>query len=590
MRQILEAAELGKSPVKQRGFKGLSGLALGLIALSGCSDGGGGGAGNTAGSAGVNTAGSTGGNSTGGNSSGGNAVNPVVDGGAGDSGVLTDGGLAGSGGGRCDTGCLISGSCVKAGESDPLNPCMSCNPSIATDAYSALSDGSSCGDGLSCQAAACRCDIGSANPMCAVCNSDVTGGTAAFSTYQPYLGINHIVALNGVFATDASEEIGLGEVSLFAGNFAPGGYELANGQLLTISTNSPLFSLLGTTYGGDGRTTFALPDLQGRSMVVASDSSQSPYHLGSKYGAEEHNLSNAEMPSHYHELSDGWLTGSSGGDTVMTLSQPSLAIRARLQLVGLFPSGSYPSNGFISQVKWFSGVSNTSSGSVALDGSLFNISDHTAAFSVMGTTYGGDGSTTFASPNAVGRFLLGTGQGAGLSNRETGSRFGTSDTALSLEQLATHDHGYGSAADVTTSTGGSSPISLMQESLALRYYINIVGLFPSHGGSLASADLLGQIVLSAAANKPAGWAECAGQLLPINQHSALFSILGTTYGGNGRTTFALPDLRGRIPVHPGTGAGLSTVRLGQIGGSESMTLTQSLLPAHSHGLPTSFCP
>lgn len=82
---------------------------------------------------------------------------------------------------------------------------------------------------------------------------------------------------------------------------------------------------------------------------------------------------------------------------------------------------------------------------------------------------------------------------------------------------------------------------------------------------------------------PRGWAFCDGQLLPINQNSALFSILGTTYGGDGRTTFGLPDLRGRVPIHPGTGPGLSSFNLGQKGGAEQVTLTTQQIPAHSHG-------
>src|SRR4029453_14566953 len=81
---------------------------------------------------------------------------------------------------------------------------------------------------------------------------------------------------------------------------------------------------------------------------------------------------------------------------------------------------------------------------------------------------------------------------------------------------------------------------------------------------------------------PKGWALCNGQLLPINQNQALFSLLGTTYGGNGQTTFALPNLQGSVPVHAGQGSGLSTYDLGQQSGSEFVTLLQSEIPAHNH--------
>ncbi len=83
---------------------------------------------------------------------------------------------------------------------------------------------------------------------------------------------------------------------------------------------------------------------------------------------------------------------------------------------------------------------------------------------------------------------------------------------------------------------------------------------------------------------PRGWAHCDGQLLPINQYTALFSLLGTTYGGDGRTTFGLPDMRGRVIIHPGNGPGLSSYRWGQRGGSEQVTLTTDHMAAHSHAL------
>jgi microcystin-dependent protein len=83
---------------------------------------------------------------------------------------------------------------------------------------------------------------------------------------------------------------------------------------------------------------------------------------------------------------------------------------------------------------------------------------------------------------------------------------------------------------------------------------------------------------------PKGWALCDGQLLPISQNTALFSLLGTTYGGDGKSTFALPDLQGRAPMHSGQGPGLSLHDLGETGGSETVTLLESEIPAHTHSL------
>jgi microcystin-dependent protein len=81
---------------------------------------------------------------------------------------------------------------------------------------------------------------------------------------------------------------------------------------------------------------------------------------------------------------------------------------------------------------------------------------------------------------------------------------------------------------------------------------------------------------------PKGWAWCDGQLLPLSQNTALFSLLGTTYGGNGKSNFALPDLQGRAPMHPGQGPGLSLHDLGETGGSETVTLLESEIPVHTH--------
>lgn len=97
-----------------------------------------------------------------------------------------------------------------------------------------------------------------------------------------------------------------------------------------------------------------------------------------------------------------------------------------------------------------------------------------------------------------------------------------------------------------------------------------------------SEPFVGEIRMFAGNFAPRGWAFCDGQLLAVSQNDALFSLFGTIYGGDGRTTFGLPDLRGRIPVHMGTGPGLSNRRLGSKGGSERETLTTNQIPSHRH--------
>jgi len=98
---------------------------------------------------------------------------------------------------------------------------------------------------------------------------------------------------------------------------------------------------------------------------------------------------------------------------------------------------------------------------------------------------------------------------------------------------------------------------------------------------------IGQLMMFAGNFAPRGWAFCEGQLLPIAQNTALFSILGTMYGGDGRTTFGLPDLRGRVPIHKGQGPGLPNYNQGEKGGSNQTTLTSQNMPAHNHQLVTS---
>lgn len=99
-----------------------------------------------------------------------------------------------------------------------------------------------------------------------------------------------------------------------------------------------------------------------------------------------------------------------------------------------------------------------------------------------------------------------------------------------------------------------------------------------------SEPFIAEVRIFAGNFAPRGWAFCDGQLLPIAQNTALFSLIGTIYGGDGRTTTALPNLQGRAPMHPGRGPGLTSRRLGEIVGVDSVTLVENQLPSHSHTL------
>jgi len=97
-----------------------------------------------------------------------------------------------------------------------------------------------------------------------------------------------------------------------------------------------------------------------------------------------------------------------------------------------------------------------------------------------------------------------------------------------------------------------------------------------------SEPFIAEIRIFAGNFAPRGWAFCNGQLLPVSQNTALFSLIGTTYGGDGRTTTALPNMKGRSPMHPGRGPGLTSRRLGQVLGSETVTLSEAQIPSHNH--------
>lgn len=97
-----------------------------------------------------------------------------------------------------------------------------------------------------------------------------------------------------------------------------------------------------------------------------------------------------------------------------------------------------------------------------------------------------------------------------------------------------------------------------------------------------SEPFIAEIRIFAGNFAPRGWAFCDGQLLPVSQNTALFSLIGTTYGGDGQSTLGLPNLQGRAPMHPGRGPGLSEYRLGQTGGTETVTLLEAQMPNHNH--------
>ncbi|MDX2108672.1 MAG: HYR domain-containing protein [Verrucomicrobiota bacterium] len=414
-------------------------------------------------------------------------------------------------------------------------------------------------------------------PVAAAVNQTGTAGSgqAVTTQEQPYLDLNYIIALNGIFPTEGGgggTGLGspyIGEIRLFAGNFVPGGWAHCNGALLNIASNPALFAILGTTYGGNGTTNFALPDLRGRIPIGAS----ATYPLGTVVGSAAYSISADQMPSHSH-TTPGGNTGSTGGSTAISNMQPSLALNFLIATQGIYDT--------MSEVVIFAG--NFAPGGWAIcQGQLLPIAQNAALFSKIGTSYGGNGTTNFALPDLRGRTAIGAGQGPGLTSRVIGEIIGTESFTLTTGQLPVHSHTI-PAAGSTGTTGSSNSVPNMQPSLAMNCMIQLFGIFPSSGSGSAQENYMATVTFFAGYLVPdSNWAPATGSIVSISENDALFAILGTMYGGDGQNTFAYPDTRGRAIRGTTTPGGT----LGLTSGVESYTLITSNLPSHTHSLPVS---
>jgi microcystin-dependent protein len=250
------------------------------------------------------------------------------------------------------------------------------------------------------------------------------------------------------------------------------------------------------------------------------------------------------------------------------------------------------------------------------DGSLLQISQYNALYAAIGTTYGGDGSTTFAIPDLRGRIPVCSGNGPGLTPRTAGSKGGTEQVTLIANDIAAHSHVLNATDAVATSraatsaslpaesqgriyatpaaspvamsqasistVGGGQPHDNIQPSLSINHIICTSGLPPSSGDDFN--PFLGEIALNAGLSGWVNFAPCDGRLIQVSSNPALFSLLGDVYGGDGITTFGLPDLRGRVPMGAGFGPGLTPRFVGDSAGEAQVTLTVDQLPPHTHQL------
>ncbi len=426
-----------------------------------------------------------------------------------------------------------------------------------------------------------------------------------FSNYQSSVAVNFYVQEVAPYPTFDHSEIArvvVGMVRANAGIF--GATEnFARGNEL-VANDHQLYNLTATTFGGDGEV-FRLPDLTGRVPVGAGQAPGSTARIvGEAFGNSLNALTTAHLPPHAHGIGQDEFGGTifsspSGLGLPLPNSQPSLTMNYMIVADGIFPSaqgGDMLSSPFIGQVAPMVSV-DAPDGWLVADGRLLPIEPYLPLFSVIGTTYGGNGIDNFALPDLRGRAVMGAS-----SQNPLGSEVGQEDIRLTRSQMPPHSHMLpdGTFSEVA---GEGQPFDNRQPSLALNYLVALEGSFPRFD-SQDDMTHHGDIVPFAGNFAPNGWAIADGRLLAVGQNAALFALLGNIYGGDGVNTFALPDLRDRVLI--GTGDNLSlggngdplaavpaTAHDGSCGpyvlgdnwGDNQVSLTLAQLPSHTQGIP-----
>ncbi|MEO6842281.1 MAG: tail fiber protein [Bradyrhizobium sp.] len=369
----------------------------------------------------------------------------------------------------------------------------------------------------------------------------MTATSDSINNTQPSFVLNQVVFEDGPFPSRTGDPtadpggIPLGAIRTFTlvGSFDPP----ALGQSVALSQNSALFSLLGAAFGGNGVTTFDLPNLAGRVAVGAGNGPSATVTLGETYGQNAVTLTTANVP-----------VNGGGGGQGYTNDQSSLAVEYLINVGG--NGTGFDAPGMI--VPYLSDVA--PDGYLFANGQVLSISQYPDLYAAIGNTYGGNKRAgTFALPDLQGRTIVGAGGSESL-----GTITGSDSTTLTAANLI-----------------NSTPINNQQPSLALTYMMYTASdgpVVPSSGAPLADTPYLGEIMAFAGTTVPAGWTVAAGQILSISSNGPLYSEIDAVFGGDGRSTFALPDLRDRDVVGLGGNDGLD-----QTFGANSYTVAEDAL-------------
>ncbi|MBL0869172.1 MAG: tail fiber protein [Phycisphaerales bacterium] len=427
---------------------------------------------------------------------------------------------------------------------------------------------------------------------------------ARFDSSEPYLALNFALQVDGptglgvpvrMFAfgpTNGTWRYNLpGSAEPFAAWMPP------DGRTLSSQTHPVLFQQLNATFGSPGAGQFRIPDLRGKSIVgEGGGPGLEITGRGDTLGAEYVTLTEANLPAHTHTLGQQTSTSSGGGQPFNNRS-PNYGLNVVVMNTGAYPTQSglpnptlaTPAQPLIGQIQFLC-VSAPNAGYLPARGTELNINSNTALYSIIGTLYGVPSSpqTRFIIPEARGRSLAGqsfnTAVPAGLTPRALGSRYGAESITLTPANLPPHRHAMPTNMS-TSSVGSAVPIENVGPQTAVTYCIAYTGTYPASGSSMsASTAYIGEVIAFAGNYAPDGYFPCDGRSLPIAQYESLFTLIGFFYGGDGETTFAIPDLRSRVPV-----MATSTKPMSTADGREQVTLGILSMPRHTHEFARAGC-